>query len=140
MESHNQDEPLKTITEWLSKRELFNQVFELLDNNRSNDEIENVFKDGGELSEDGGELSEDGGELSEVLKGALEKDPDSIDECLKAIDLVDIDKLSGNTRKSLINLRKQLVILKERIAEENREWAEESSEENSEWTENTSEQ
>lgn len=125
MESHNQDEPLKTITEWLSKRELFNQVFELLDNNRSNDEIENVFEDG---------------ELSKVLIWALEKDPESIDECLKAIDLVDIDKLSEDTRKSLINLREQLVILKEKIAKENRDGVEESSEENSGWTESTSEQ
>lgn len=124
MESHNQDEPLKTITEWLSKRELFNQVFELLDNNRSNDEIENVFEDG---------------ELSKVLIWALEKDPESIDECLKAIDLVDIDKLSEDTRKSLINLREQLVILKEKIAKENRDWVEESSEENSEWAKNTNE-
>ena len=110
MESHNQDEPLKTIMEWLSKRALFDEVMEFLDDNPSNDEIEKGILENNKLND--------------TLKSALKKDPSSIDECIKAIDLVDKDKLTEGARETLTNLREQLVLIKEETIKEKSEWAE----------------
>ena len=51
MESHNQDEPLKTIMEWLSKRALFDEVMDFLDDDSSNDEIEKGILENNKLND-----------------------------------------------------------------------------------------
>ena len=105
MESHNQEEPLKIILEWLSKKVLFDEVTnDFLDDNPSNDKIEN------------GVLVND--ELNDTLKSALKKDIKSINECIKAIDLVDQDKISEESKEELLNLRNQLVAIKEDVIRE----------------------
>lgn len=104
MESHNQDEPLKAIMEWLSKRVLFDEVMEFLDDDPSNDWIER------------GVLEND--KLNDTLKSALKKDIQSINECIKAIDLVNKDEIPEDAKKNLSNLREQLVLIKKETIKE----------------------
>ena len=77
---------------------------DFLDDNPSNDKIEN------------GVLVND--ELNDTLKSALKKDLKSINECIKAIDLVDKDKISEESKDELLNLRNQLVAIKEDVIRE----------------------
>ena len=110
MESHNQDEPLNTIIEWLHKKTLFNEVTEFLDKDPSNDKVEN------------GVLV--GKRLNETLRSALKKDLQSINECLKAIDLVNIDGVSDEGKEDLLILRAELVLLREEFINEKYAWVE----------------
>lgn len=110
MESRNQDEPLNTIIEWLYKRTLFNEVTELLDKDPSNDKVENEVLVGKWLNE--------------ILRSALKKDPQSINECLKEIDLVNIDDISDEGKEDLLTLRAELVHIREEFINEKYAWVE----------------
>ncbi|MBO7505551.1 hypothetical protein J6T66_05525 [bacterium] len=77
---------------------------EFLDDDPSNDEI--------------GKGVLENNKLNDRLQSALKRDIRCTNECINAIDYVDKDKLSEEALKNLLNLKQQLVLIKEESIKE----------------------